>query len=175
MPVEISVANRRGVATSKVIVGPKPILVPWVPTPPEVAEAMFKLSNLTKGEIVYDLGSGDGSLVISAMQTTGAIGVGIENNTDLVQQAVRNAQQARVRASFIEGDFFTEDFSKAQVVLLHLTEEANLRLRPKLEKMKPGTRIVSHDFRIGDWRPTKEASVSVPRERDHTLYLWVVG
>jgi hypothetical protein len=172
-PVDITVENQRGVVSSKVIVGPKPILVPWVPTPPEVAEAMFKLSNLVKGEVVYDLGSGDGSLVIAAVQR-GAIGVGIENDTALVQQAVANARKAKVRANFIEGDFFVEDFSKAQVVLLHLTDEANLRLRPKLEKLAPGTRIVSHDFDMGTWRPTKTTKVQIPGERDHIVYLWIV-
>jgi len=174
VPVEITVENRRGVTTSKLIVGPRPILVPWVPTGPEVAKAMFDLSGLKKGDVVYDLGSGDGSLVIAAVQSRIAIGFGIENDTELVQKAVLAARNAKVRATFIEGDFFVEDFSKADVVLLHLTEEANLRLRPRLEKMKSGTRIVSHDFPIGNWRPTKDVKVPVAGERDHIVYLWVV-
>jgi SAM-dependent methyltransferase len=144
----------------------------FVPSPEEVVEAMLRLADVGKDDIVYDLGSGDGRIPIAAARRFGARGVGIELDPRLVALATRSAQDAGVgdRVSFIEGDIFEADISKATVVTLYLLTSINDRLRPKLlEELRPGTRIVSHQFRMGDWEPEREIVVDY-----RPLFLWRV-
>jgi SAM-dependent methyltransferase len=144
----------------------------FAPTAPEVVMGMLKLARVTASDVVYDLGSGDGRIVIAAAENYGARGVGIEIDPKLVDEATRSAERAGVagRVTFIEGDMFEADISEATVVTLYLLEQINERLRPKLTKeLRPGSRIVSHVFRMGDWRPDEQTVVA-----GRNLLLWRV-
>jgi SAM-dependent methyltransferase len=150
--------------------------VPYVPTPEDVVEAMLKLANVTKNDVVYDLGCGDGRIVITAAQKYGARGVGVDINPERIQDSNANAQKAGVtdRVKFVQQDLFETDFREATVVMLYLLPDVNLRLRPKLlSELKPGTRIVSHSFNMGDWEPEKEVKVQ-DSGRERTIYFWTV-
>jgi SAM-dependent methyltransferase len=150
--------------------------VPDVRTPPEVVVEMLRLARVGPDDVVYDLGSGDGRIVIAAARDFGARGVGIELDPDLVTEAARNARRAGVveRTRFLRQDIFDADISEATVVTLYLWPDVNLRLRPKLlSQLKPGSRIVSHDFPIGDWQPERVVNFKGP-ERTHVLSLWIV-
>jgi SAM-dependent methyltransferase len=144
----------------------------FVPTRQTIAEAMLKLAGVTGADVVYDLGSGDGRIVITAAQRFGARGVGIELDPKLVgisQQVAREGGVANL-VTFIEGDLFKSDISAATVVTLYLSNTVNMRLEPKLRReLRPGTRIVSQRFPIGTWPP--EQTVKVEGE---TLMLWTV-
>jgi SAM-dependent methyltransferase len=146
----------------------------FVPTWEPVVYQMLELANVTRDDVVYDLGSGDGRIVILAAQKYGARGVGIELNPRLVEISRQVARDAQVldRVRFIEADLFTSDISAATVVTLFLSSSVNDELEPKLRReLKPGTRIVSHQFGIGKWAPEK----TVRAEQDRTnLYLWRV-
>jgi protein-L-isoaspartate O-methyltransferase len=145
---------------------------PFVGTPHEAVAEMLKLAKVGPNDVVYDLGSGDGRIVITAAQKYGARGVGIELDRDLVNQANRNARAAGVqdRVRFRQGDLFRQDLSAATVVTLFLSPSVNLRLQSKLlRELKPGTRVVSHQFPIGDWTPQSEQDVA-----GRTVYFWVV-
>jgi len=147
-----------------------------VRTPPVVVVEMLRLAGVTSNDVVYDLGSGDGRIVITAAQEFGARGVGLEIEPDLVAQAERNARRAKVadRVRFVQQDFFEADLHEATVVTLYLGAEVNLRLRPKLlAELAPGSRIVSHDFPMGDWKPERVLNFQGP-ERTHVLSLWIV-
>jgi hypothetical protein len=148
---------------------------PFVPTPQGVVTEMLKLANPTHTDVVYDLGSGDGRLVITAVQQFGAKrGVGVEIAPELIQRSQKNAQVAGVsdRVQFLQQDLFQTDLSDASVVTLYLSPAANRQLRPKLlSELKPGSRIVSHAFTMGDWQP--DQVVQIPRGA-RTLYYWVV-
>jgi SAM-dependent methyltransferase len=145
----------------------------YVPTPQPVVEAMLELARVKRTDVVYDLGSGDGRIVITAAKKYGATGVGIELDPALVKQARANAAAAGVsdRVRFITRDLFSADLSKASVVTLYLLQSINERLRPKLvRELKPGTRIVSHVFNMGpEWPPEK--TLTVDRSR---LFLWTL-
>jgi SAM-dependent methyltransferase len=144
----------------------------FVPTPEEVVDQMLRLAGVGPNDVVYDLGSGDGRIVIAAAKRFGARGVGIDLDPALVAQATRNAAQAGVadRVRFLEGDIFEADISQATVVTLYLLTSINERLRPKLlRELKPGTRVVSHQFRMGDWQPEREIVVDY-----RPLFLWRV-
>jgi tRNA G37 N-methylase Trm5 len=146
--------------------------VPYVPSPHEVVEAMLKLADVKAGDIVYDLGCGDGRIVIAAAQKFHARGVGIDLNPERIQEAEENARKAGVtdRVRFVTGNLFEADIKEATVVTLYLLSDVNLRLRPRLLKeLKPGTRIVSHSFDMGDWKPDRKAEVNGRR-----IYLWIV-
>ena len=146
--------------------------VPYVPTPPEVVEAMLKLAGVKKGDVVYDLGCGDGRIVVTAAKKYEARGVGIDINPERIQEAVANAREKGVadRVRFIEKNLFEADVHEATVVTLYLLPEVNLKLRPiLLKQLKPGTRIVSHSFDMGDWGPDKKVQVN-----GRTLYLWIL-
>jgi SAM-dependent methyltransferase len=146
--------------------------VPYVPTRPEVVNAMLKLANVTSKDVVYDLGCGDGRIVITAAAQYGATGKGIDINPERIAEAKANAQKANVsnKVQFVVGDLFKSDFSPASVVTLYLLPAVNLRLRPiLLQQLKPGTRIVSHAFDMGDWKPEKTMEVD-----GATIYLWKV-
>ncbi len=150
--------------------------VPYVPTPNEVVAEMLKLANVKKGDVLYDLGSGDGRIVITAAQKFGTRGVGIDINPERVQEANENAQKAGVTdlVEFRQQDLFQTDISDATVVTLYLLPDINVKLRPQLfQQLKPGTRIVSHDFDMSEWKPERVVQVQGPN-RQHTLYYWVV-
>lgn len=143
----------------------------WVPTKDELVNKMLETAGVTANDIVYDLGAGDGKIPIAAARIFGAKAVGIEYNPEMAALATRNAQRAGVadKVKIINGDIFVEDFSKATVVTLYLLPDLNLKLRPTFLKMKPGTRVVSHAFDMGDWEPDRKI------EATHaTAYYWVV-
>lgn len=152
--------------------------VPYVPTSEQAVQAMLKLADVKKNDIVYDLGCGDGRIVIAAAKTYGAHGVGIDLNPQRVKEANENAKKAGVESlvRFEENDLFKSDFHQATVVTLFLLPEVNLRLRPKLLKdLKPGTRIVSNTFDMEDWKPDKEMTVDGPESYlSRKLYMWVI-
>jgi precorrin-6B methylase 2 len=145
----------------------------FLPTPPEVVSAMLDLAKVTDKDIVYDLGSGDGRTPIAAAKEHGARGVGVEFNPKLVALSRHNAEQAGVsdRVRFINADLFETDLSEATVVTLYLLGSLNQRLLPKLRHdLKPGSRIVSHAFTMGDeWKPDAQQTVN-----GKTIYLWIV-
>jgi SAM-dependent methyltransferase len=155
--------------------------VPYVPTTPEAVKAMLTLAGVANGDVVYDLGCGDGRIVIAAAKSFGARGVGIDINPVRIAEAKENAKKAGVEelVRFEENDLFDADIHEASVVTLFLLPNVNLRLRPKLLQLQPGTRIVSNTFDMGDWKATKEMSVTA---RDPAgsyglskkLYLWIV-
>jgi SAM-dependent methyltransferase len=146
--------------------------VPYVPTPEAVVQEMLRLAGVTKNDVVYDLGSGDGRIVIAAAQRFGARGVGIDIDPDRVAEATANARQAGVadRVTFRQQDLFEADIREATVVTMYLLPGVNERLRPKLLRdLRPGTRLVSHAFDMGDWKPER-----VVEAHGSTLYYWVV-
>lgn len=149
---------------------------PFLVTPPEVVDQMLKLARVGPDDVVYDLGSGDGRLVIAAARDFRARGVGIEIDPKLVAQSREHARRAGVepRVTFLEQDLFRADLSAATVVTIYLTREVNLRLRPKLEReLSPGTRVVSFNFDMGDWEPASMLRVDI-NGRTTPVYLWVV-
>ena len=133
--------------------------VVWVPTPDELVTRMLQLGGVTAKDYVIDLGAGDGKIVIAAARQFGARGHGIEYNPDMVALAQRRAQAAGVadRARFEQADIFESDFSKADVITMYLMPALNLRLRPTLMKLKPGTRLVTHAFTMGGWKPDESS------------------
>lgn len=150
--------------------------VVYVPTPDTVVAKMLELAKVSKDDVVYDLGSGDGRIVITAAKKFGTTGVGVELRPELVQEAKENAKKAGVsdRVQFLQQDLFQTDISKATVVTLYLLPQLNVKLRPMLFKqLKPGTRIVSHDFDMGDWKPDQVVQVQGP-VRMHTVYFWTI-
>jgi SAM-dependent methyltransferase len=155
-----------------------PSLAPYLPTPQEVVDRMLQMAAVTKADVVYDLGSGDGRLVITAAKRYGARGVGIDIDPALIAQSRANARKEGVEAlvEFRQQDALTVDLSPASVVTLYLLSGANLKLRPTLQKqLKPGARIVSHQFGMGDWVPTRTETITDQRGTSRLLYLWVLG
>lgn len=147
--------------------------VVYVPTPQPVVDEMLKLAKVNKDDVIYDLGSGDGRLPITAASKYGARGFGIDINPERIKEANENAQKANVtdRVKFMQQDLFTTDISNASVVTLYLLPELNVKLRPRLfQQLKPGTRIVSHDFDMGDWKPDRVVTTN----EGSTIYYWVV-
>ena len=148
----------------------------YVPTPPAVVEGMLRLAKVTKDDVVYDLGSGDGRIPITAAQKFGARGVGIDINPVRISEAQANHKAAGVgeKVKFIHGDIFEYDsynLDEATVVTLYLLPDLNVKLMPRLKKLKPGTRIVSQSFDMrGQWQPTATETVD-----GRTIYLWIVG
>ena len=155
----------------------RPLDVPFVPTTEPVVERMLKMAKVGKNDVVYDLGSGDGRIVIAAVQRYGAArGVGIDLDPERVAEARENAQKAGVtdRVRFVQGDLFQADLREATVVTMYLLQDVNLKLRPKLLKeLRPGTRVVSHNYHMGDWQPKDKATVEVDGI-EHSVYLWVM-
>jgi len=155
--------------------------VPYVPTTEPAVQEMLKLAGVKNTDVVYDLGCGDGRIVIAAAKDFGARGVGIDINPTRIKEANENARKAGVErlVRFEENDLFKADVREATVVTLFLLSTVNLKLRPKLlAELKPGTRIVSNTFDMGDWKADKEASVQGPDDEDsylsHHLFLWTV-
>jgi precorrin-6B methylase 2 len=146
--------------------------VPYVPTPRGVVAAMLEMAAVDENDLLYDLGSGDGRIVITAAKERGARGVGIDIDPERIQESLRNAASANVsdRVEFLEQDLFETDLSRATVVTLYLLPSINLELRPKLlRELKPGTRVVSHAFAMGEWEP--DQSVLVEGDR---IFYWVI-
>ncbi|WP_422056687.1 SAM-dependent methyltransferase [Sphingomonas sp.] len=144
----------------------------YVPTPPAVVEAMLDMVALRDGDVLYDLGSGDGRIPIAAAKRKQVRAVGIDIDPARIKEANANARAAGVtgEVTFRQADLFTSDFSDATVVTLYLLDTLNEKLRPKLlAELKPGTRIVSHAFRMGDWEPEKEETID-----GRTIYYWTV-
>jgi len=155
--------------------------VPFVVTPDHVTRAMLELAAVKPGDFVIDLGSGDGRIVIVAARHYGARGLGVEIVPDLVEQSRDNARRAGVaeRVEFRVQDLFETDLSAATVITMYLLPEVNLKLRPRLQALKPGTRIISHDWDMGDWKPDRVVTLDVPNkpyglEKVSRLYLWTV-
>jgi len=153
--------------------------VPYVPTTEEAVQAMLKLADVTKNDVLYDLGCGDGRIVIAAAKLYGAHGVGIDINPARITEAKENARKAGVEnlIRFEENDLFQSDIHEATVVSLFLLTSVNLKLRPKLlQDLKPGTRIVSNTFDMGDWVPEKEFTVEGPEDAylSRRLFLWKI-
>ncbi|HEX7124144.1 MAG TPA: methyltransferase domain-containing protein [Thermodesulfobacteriota bacterium] len=149
---------------------------PYVGTPPAVVAAMLDLAEVTVRDVVYDLGSGDGRIVIAAARERGARGVGVEIDPALVATSRRNAERAGVadRVRFVEQDLFDTDLGEATVVTLYLSRTLNTRLMPTLLRdLRAGARIVSHDFDMPGWAPRAVRTVRGPY-RDHRVYLWIV-
>jgi cyclopropane fatty-acyl-phospholipid synthase-like methyltransferase len=144
----------------------------WAGTPQAIADAMLKLARVTAADVVYDLGSGDGRIVILAAQKYGAAGVGIEIDHRLVEISRRVAEEGQVadRVAFSEGDLFSADISSATVVTMWLSDSVNARLEEKLKReLRPGARIVSHQFPIGRWSPDETIRIE-----NANLYLWTI-
>jgi SAM-dependent methyltransferase len=151
--------------------GPK-LDVPYEPTSYEIAEEMLRMADVRKDDLVYDLGCGDGRIVIMAAKERGAKGVGVDLDPQRIKESVENAKKAGVtdRVSFFRQDLFKTDFRNATVMMLYLWPEVNLRLRHKLiADLKPGTRVVSHSHTMADWKPDSKSEVS-----NHNLYFWVI-
>jgi SAM-dependent methyltransferase len=150
-------------------------LAPYVRTPQDIVERMLRLAEVGPRDVVYDLGCGDGRLVITAAQHYGARGVGVDFDMDRVRESQANAEEAGVAAlvEFRQQDARKVDVSPATVVTLYLLSESNLELRPILTKtLRPGARIVSHQFGMGDWQPEKTETVTDADGATHILYLW---
>lgn len=150
--------------------------VPYVPTPTKVVAKMLELAKVDRNDSLYDLGSGDGRIVITAAQKYGARGVGYDLNPQRIQESTDNARKAGVtdRVRFVQQDLFEADLSGATAVTLYLLPDINLKLRPKLlRELKPGTRVVSHNYGMGDWEPEEVAEIEVEGEK-HFVYSLVV-
>lgn len=144
----------------------------YVPTPQEVVEDMLRLADVKKGDVLYDLGSGDGRIAVTAARKYGVRAVGIEIDPARVREANENARKNGVQklVQFRQQDLFAADFREASVVTLYLLPDLNLKLLPRLQaQLKPGTRVVSHQFDMGDWRPDK-----VLESGGRTVYFWVM-
>lgn len=154
----------------------KPLDVPFVPTPEEVVESMLALAEVGESDVLYDLGCGDGRIVITAAKKYGCRGVGIDMDPDRIRESRANAAEAGIedRVEFLQMDLFQADFSQATVVTLYLLTEVNRKLRPKLlSELNPGTRVVSHDFDMGEWKADKETFVEDYWEV-HSVYFWKI-
>jgi SAM-dependent methyltransferase len=164
-PQDLSWAQRRGYD------------VPYVPTPPEVVEGMLVLAGLKPGDVLYDLGCGDGRIVIAAAKKYGVKGTGIDIDPIRIAESNKNAAEAGVKdkVRFIQQDLFEADFKDATVVTMYLLTSVNLRLRPKLlAELKPGTRLVSHSFEMGEWMPDKTVVVTTNFGDERDIHYWVV-
>ena len=156
----------------------------YLPTPQPVVEAMLKMANVTGTDVIYDLGSGDGRIPITAAKLYGARGIGIDIDPKRVEEANANAKAAGVtdKVRFMNADIYEQSFSDATVITLYLLPDLNLKLMPQLKKLKPGTRIVSHAFRMGSsgeaWPHDKTEDITYTDEsgskRTSTIYYWVV-
>jgi SAM-dependent methyltransferase len=150
--------------------------VEYIPTPQAVVDLMLEMADVDLGEVVYDLGSGDGRIPITAARELGARGLGIEIQPQLIQLSRQNAEDAGVddRVEFLRGDLFELDMREADIVTMYLLEELNLQLRPKLlRELDPGSRIVSNTWGMGSWEPDRTETIDA-EGREWTLYMWEV-
>lgn len=155
--------------------------VPYVPTPQEVVERMLKIAKVGAADYLIDLGSGDGRIVITAAKKYGARGFGVDLDPDRIRESNENARRAGVtdRVSFHQQDLFATDLSQATVITMYLLPRVNIELRPKLLQLAPGTRLVSHDFDMDDWKPDVHLTVEAPDKYSGAggqsdIYYWVV-
>lgn len=151
------------------VVGGKDVM--WVPTPDAAVDRMLSIANVGPRDLVYDLGSGDGKIAIMAARRFGARAVGVEFDSDMIERSRAAAQKEGVadRVRFVQADIFGYDFRDATVVTLYLLTSLNVKLRPKILDMKPGTRVASHMFRMEEWEPDEQVRVGASE-----IYLWVV-
>lgn len=152
---------------------PERLDVPYVPTPDDIVEYMIRMAEISEKDVVYDLGCGDGRIVITACRKTGARGVGVDIDPERIAECRANAKKASVegKVTFIQQDLFTVDFSEATVLALYLLPEINIKLRPRiLNELQPGARIVSHNYSMGDWLPDTARHL----DARHSVYFWVV-
>ncbi len=152
-------------------------IVPYVPTPQEVVDRMLELAEVKKGDVVYDLGSGDGRIVVTAAKKYGVKAIGFEIDPQRIKESHENIKKAGVEnlVEIRQQDIRTVDLSGASVLTMYLLPEVNLMIRPNIWKeMKPGSRVVSHDFDMGDWKPLKTEHIKDSTGWEHTLYLWHV-
>lgn len=162
----------RGAGVQFTLAGSVELDVPYVPTPQPVVDEMLRIASVTRQDILYDLGCGDGRIVVTAAKNMGAHGVGVDIDPERIRESKKNAADNKVtdRVRFIQDDLFNIDFSKATVLTLYLLPSVNLQLRPKiLRELKPGTRIVSHQFSMDDWEPDLTTKVMTS-----SIYYWVV-
>jgi Methyltransferase domain len=160
----------------------KELDTPYVPTPQAVVDRMLDIAQVKAGDVVIDLGSGDGRIMITAAQRHGAHGFGVEIDPRLVQRSNEEARRLGIadRVKFLRQDLFSTDFREADVLTLYLLPDVNLALRPKiLAELKPGTRVVSHDYDMREWRPDAEETIPAPDKKvgmrkESTVYLWIV-
>lgn len=152
-------------------------IVPYVPTPQEVVDRMLEMAQVKKGDVVYDLGSGDGRIVITAAKKYGVKAVGFEIDPERIKESHENIKKAGVGhlVEIRQQDIRTVDLSRASVLTMYLLPEVNLMIRPNIWKqMKPGSRVVSHDFDMGDWKPLKVDHMKDGSAWEHTIYFWRV-
>ena len=151
--------------------------VPYVPTPQVVVDKMLDMANVQKGDYVIDLGSGDGRIVISAVKR-GAYGHGVDLDPERIKEARKNAKREGLsdQVMFVKGNIFDANFSRASVVTMYLLNSVNQKLRPKLlDKLEPGTRVVSHSFNMGDWKADRTAELTPDgSSRSHKVYYWII-
>ncbi len=160
----------------------KDLDTPYVPTPQAVVDRMLDIAQVKAGDVVIDLGSGDGRIMITAAQRHGAQGFGVEIDPRLVQRSNEEARRLGIadRVKFLRQDLFNTDFHEANVLTLYLLPDVNIALRPKiLAELKPGTRVVSHDYDMREWRPDAEQAIPAPDKKvgmrkESTVYLWIV-
>jgi hypothetical protein len=160
-------------ATTKPLKAPE---VPFVPTHEQIVKEMLSMARVGPDDVLYDLGSGDGRIVITAAKQFGTRGVGYDIDPERIREANANAQQAGVtdKVRFIQGDIFDANIKDATVVTLYLLPDVNLRLKPKLlADLKPGTRVVSHNYDMGDWTPENSKKMDV-NGSEHVVYFWTV-
>jgi precorrin-6B methylase 2 len=153
----------------------RPTLAPYIPTPQDVVDRMLEVAEVTSKDTLFDLGCGDGRIVVTAAKKYGAHAVGIDIDKDRISESKRNARNAGVSSlvRFEQGDILNADVSGATVVTLYLVSSANLKLRPLLTKqLQPGSRIVSHAFGMGDWPPDKTDRFTDSRGDERVIYLW---
>jgi hypothetical protein len=152
-------------------------IVPYVPTPQEVVDRMLEIAQVKKGDVVYDLGSGDGRIVVTAAKKYGVKAIGFEIDPQRIKESHENIKKAGVEklVEIRQQDIRTVDLSGASVLTMYLLPEVNLMLRPNIwSQMKPGSRVVSHDFDMGDWKPVKTEEIKDSSGWEHTLYFWRV-
>lgn len=150
---------------------PRPLDVPYVPTPQNVVDTMLKLGGVSRRDFLIDLGCGDGRIPVTAAARFGTRGFGVDLNPVRVKEANANVAKSKVGrlVNIVQGDLFETDISKATVITMYLLPSVNMKLRPFVLNLKPGTRIVSHDFDMGDWKPDKVEKLDYK-----TIYYWVV-
>ena len=171
-------AVTRAAGPANAVTAPQPTLAPYVPTPQDVVERMLGLAGVGKNDVVVDLGSGDGRLVVTAAKQFGARGIGVDIDPARIAEGRANAKQAGVESlvEFRQQDALQADISQATVVTLYLLSSSNVKLRPRLlSQLKPGARVISHQFGMGDWTPDKVETFTDSNGTSRTLYLWTIG